>query len=294
VTDTAGAPSTGKFLRISLAWEPWSDLGSKRFPAGSRVTALSLSEGATSLFVVGPDEAHGGAHKVFTKFFPDPQHPGQWSDWLILGDKTFPPEPPVAVVSTRPGSISLFVVGPDEAHGGAHKVFTKFFPDPQHPDQWSDWLILGDKTFPPEPPVAVVSTRPGSISLFMVGIEGDDRGRVLSKFFPDPQHPGQWSDWFSLGENRFPPGSPITVLSLSEGATSLYVVGSDGKVWSNFFPHDGRPEWSGWFDLGPIVFPEGSLVTAVSTRPGGTSLFVVPNEGLGRGRAWSTFFDPRS
>ncbi len=236
VTDTAGAPSTGKFLRISLAWEPWSDLGSKRFPAGSRVTALSLSEGATSLFVVGPDEAHGGAHKVFTKFFPDPQHP----------------------------------------------------------DQWSDWLILGDKTFPPEPPVAVVSTRPGSISLFMVGIEGDDRGRVLSKFFPDPQHPGQWSDWFSLGENRFPPGSPITVLSLSEGATSLYVVGSDGKVWSNFFPHDGRPEWSGWFDLGPIVFPEGSLVTAVSTRPGGTSLFVVPNEGLGRGRAWSTFFDPRS
>lgn len=35
-------------------------------------------------------------------------------------------------------------------------------------------------------------------------------------------------------DNVFPVGSTITVLSLSQGATSLYVVGLDGQIWSNF------------------------------------------------------------
>ena len=125
--------------------------------------------------------------------------------------------------------------------------------------------------------------------------EGNGGGRVWSRFFPDPQHPGQWSDWFPLGDNRFRPGSTVTALTLAEGATSLYVMGLDGKVWSNFFPRDGRPEWSGWFDLGPNVFPQTATVAAVSTRPGGTSLFVVGlDEGHGGGRVWSKFFpDPQ-
>ena len=108
--------------------------------------------------------------------------------------------------------------------------------------------------------------------------------------FPDSKHPRDWSDWFALGDNVFPVGSTITALSLSQGATSLYVVGLDRQIWSNFFPSDGRPEWSGWFALGPNTFPMPSRIAGESTEPGETSLFVTGIDG----RVWSSFFDPRA
>jgi hypothetical protein len=103
-------------------------------------------------------------------------------------------------------------------------------------------------------------------------------------------HPGQWSDWLALGDNVFPAGSTITALSLSQGATSLYVVGLDGQIWSNFFPSDGHPEWSGWFALGPNTFPKQSRIAAENPERGETSLFVTGIDG----QIWSSFFDPRA
>jgi hypothetical protein len=41
-----------------------------------------------------------------------------------------------------------------------------------------------------------------------------------------------------------------------EGAVSLYVIGSDGKVWSNFWPvAKGSFAWNGWFPVGNNTFP---------------------------------------
>jgi hypothetical protein len=167
-----------------------------------------------------------------------------------------------------------------------------------HPGDWSDWLELRDRdpgvrrVFPVGAPVAALSTGPNATNLFVVGLdnEGKGGGRVYSKFFPDPVHPRDWSDWFPLGDNVFPVGAPVTALSLAPGASSLYVVGLDGQMWSNFFPSDGRPEWSGWFALGPNTIPLRSKIAAVSTGPGETSLFVVGSDG----QVWSAYFDPRA
>ena len=85
-------------------------------------------------------------------------------------------------------------------------------------------------------------------------------------------------------------GSTVTALSTQPGGTSLYVVGLDeghggGRVWSNYFPSSNN-QWSGWFPLGDNVFPSGSVVTALSTQPGGTSLYVVGLDG----QVWSNYF----
>jgi hypothetical protein len=120
--------------------------------------------------------------------------------------------------------------------------------------------------------------------------EGLGGGKVFTKFFPDPVHPRDWSDWLALGDNVFPVGSTITALSLSHGATSLYLVGLDGQIWSNFFPSENGPEWSGWFALGPNTFPIRSRIGAANPEPGETSLFVRGVDG----QVWSTFFDPRA
>ena len=101
--------------------------------------------------------------------------------------------------------------------------------------------------------------------------------------------PRRWSAWFPLGDNVFPEGATVSALSTVSGGTSLYVLGLDGKVWSNFFPAaNGSPQWSGWFPLGDNVFPRGATVTALSTVPGGTSLYVLGLDG----KVWSNFFPP--
>ena len=33
---------------------------------------------------------------------------------------------------------------------------------------------------------------------------GNRGSQVWTRFFPDPNRPGQWSDWFALGPNVFP------------------------------------------------------------------------------------------
>ena len=140
--------------------------------------------------------------------------------------------------------------------------------------------------FPAGTKVTAVSTHRDSTSLYLNGHDG----HVWSKFFPSLTDPSNWTGWFSLSPNVFRPGSTVTALSLTEGATSLYGIGLDGRVWSNFFPASNN-QWSGWFALGDNVFPKEAAVTAVSTHIGGTSLYVIGlDEGQGGGRVWSKFF----
>jgi DUF1680 family protein len=272
-----------------VAWVPRPRLGAWAafFPSPSPVSAISTRPGGTSLYAVGLDEGHGGG-RVWSKFFPDPENPAQWTGWFTLGDNVFRPGSPVTAFSTGPGATSLYVIGLDG------QIWTNFFPSASA-GQWSGWMPLGPNVFPLNSTVAALSTRPGGTSLFVVGLdEGHGGGRTWTKFFPDPANPTQWTGWFPLGDNVFRPGSPVTALSTGSGATGLYVIGLDGHIWTNFFPSASAGQWSGWMPLGPNVFPLMSTVTAISTRPGGTSLYVVGlDEGHGGGRVWSKFFpDP--
>ena len=199
VVDNAGVPSVGQFVHVELGWEPWFALGPNFFPARAPVTAVSTARGATSLYVIGLDNEGLGGGKVYTKFFPDAAHPGDWSDWLELRDRdpsvrrVFPVGAPVTAVSSAPGATSLYVIGLDNEGLGGGKVYTKFFPDAAHPGDWSDWLELRDRdpsvrrVFPVGAPVTAVSSAPGATSLYVIGLdnEGLGGGKVYTKFFPD-------------------------------------------------------------------------------------------------------------
>ncbi|WP_344821216.1 hypothetical protein, partial [Actinocorallia longicatena] len=53
----------------------------------------------------------------------------------------------ITAISTTPGGTSLYLVGSDEGHGGG-RVWTNFYPSPEHPDQWTGWFPLADNVFP--------------------------------------------------------------------------------------------------------------------------------------------------
>ncbi len=77
------------------------------------------------------------------------------------------------------------------------------------------------------------------------GLNGDRKLPNSDQFFP------------LLGDGRFQIAGPVSVIHprSDEGAVSLYVVGLDGKVWSNFWPSADSGQWAGWFPVGDNTFP---------------------------------------
>lgn len=244
---------------------------------GYKVAALSTQPNGTSLFALATD-----GH-VWSKFFPDVQRPGFWSDWFKLGDKPFPSSivtqdvATVAAISTEPGESTLFAISEDQ------QIWSNFFPSPQ--GTWSDWFSLGAPALSPTSGVTAISTRPGGSSLFAMA------GNTLqTKFFPDAAQVSGWSPWLTLASNVSPTLRPLFGLSPRLGATSLFAIDGFGKqLWARTFPDpaSGTNIWSEWRSLGGL--PNDEIMgnaTALSTNPGSTSLYVAG----GDGQLWAKYF----
>lgn len=261
--------------RTDRRWTDWFSLGGAQLSgprAGAiRIAALSTVPGGTSLFLVGNDGA------VWTKFF-EPRGNPYWSDWLSL-DGVARPGSHVAALSTVEGGTSLFVVGLDGT------VWTKFYDPRVANPQWSDWLSLGG-TVKDGTDIAALSTVPGGTSLFTIGPDGG----VYTNAF-DPRLPNaNWTGWLPLG-GVVKDGGSVAALSAVPGGTQIFVVGLDDAVWSKYYdPRLANPQWTDWFSLGGGVRGGGLQIAAISTVPGGSSLFVKREDGY----VESTFFDPRT
>ena len=297
VVDQANVPSRGHFVRVELGWEPWFALTPNVFPPNSQLASVSVKEGHSSVYLVGLDNEGRNGGRIWAKAYPDSQTAGDWGPWQPIGDTTFRPGAPISVLGLRRGATALYAVGQDEGRGGG-QVWTNVFPVDGN---WGGWRPLGENVFPVGAPVTAVSSDTDATSLYIVGLDTENRGggRVWTNAFPVN---GTWSGWRPLGENIFPVGAPIAAVSLSRRATSLYLVGLDedrggGRVWTKFFPDPIRNNtWSDWSPLSEEVFPVGAPITVTSTTREGTSLFVVglDNEGRGGGRVWTKAFPSSS
>ena len=255
----------------SSKWNGWLALGPNVFPTDATVSVVSTAPGATSLYIVASDG------QVWMDFYPAADGGSKWNGWLTLGPNVFPKGATVSSVSLAKGATSLYVMGLDG------QVWTNFYPAADGSSKWNGWLALGPNVFPTDATVSVVSTVPGATSLYIVGLDG----QVWTNFYPAANGGSKWNGWLALGPNVFPKGAAVSSISLAKGATSLYVMGLDGQVWTNFYPAaDGSSKWNGWLALGPNVFPMDATVSVVSTAPGATSLYIV---GLDD-QVWTNFY----
>jgi hypothetical protein len=83
----------------------------------------------------------------------------------------------------------------------------------------------------------------------------------------------------------------VSAVSTVPGGVSLFLVDSQGAVQSSYFdPRVANPQWAPWFRVSQAgLAPAGAVVSAVSTVPGGVSLFLVDSQGA----VQSSYFDPR-
>lgn len=216
-------------------------------------------------------------------FFRGTHEPGRGGQnrWSGIGslpqDKTFPIGTRLATLSARVGETSLYAQGDDG------KVWTQYRLAGQ--EDWSDWQPVGQVALPAGVSLTALSSSAGSTQLYAL----DRLGRLWSNFFFAGGT--AWTDWsLVLTDTLVPPivGSiPLDSLSARPGESSLYAIGGDGHVWTNF-RLAGQTAWSGWQQLGPNAFPLGASIDAVTTGPGITGLYTM---GFDR-QVWSQYYDP--
>ena len=278
VVNNSGVPSVAKFIHLDLAWEPWFALGPNTFPLGSEVAAVSTAPGGTSLFVVGLDEGHGGG-RVWTNSFPDPAHPNQWVGWRPLGDNVFRPGSPVTALSLARGATSLYLTGLDG------QIWSNFFPRAAR-------LVGLVRPWPQHLPARFAGGGGEHRTRWNKPFRGRARRRAwrrsgLDKLISRSCPSQSMGGLAAARQQRVPAGFARHRSQSRAWCHEPLPDGSRRPDMEQLLPI-GRPDWSGWFALGPNTFPLGSEVAAVSTEPGGTSLFVV---GLDS-QVWSTFFSP--
>ncbi len=253
-----------------------------------RVTPVRTQsqEGATSVF------STTGAGHVRTKHWPDGAS-SIWSAWSDVGKKTFPAHTPVTAIHLRAAErqVSLFAVGFSGYVWSTHRTGA---------DTWAPWYRVAQPEadvasptikFPQGAKVTALQPRgaDGSVSLYAIALDG----RVWTAHFPDPSTSDGWSDWTPLvqglmsagqPEVLFTPGARVTALHprSADGATSLFAVADDGRVWSTRWPSSTAPgAWTKWLPIHSHTFVPGSTVSAVhpSTDEGAVYLFAMGDDG---------------
>lgn len=141
----------------------------------------------------------------------------------------------------------------------------------------------------PDTSAAAASSVPGGVSVFVV-----DRGGAVQSTYYDPRVANpRWADWFRIGEpGRVASSTNVTAVSSVPGGVILFAADRRGAVQSSYFdPRVAQPRWVDWFNLSePGKVASGTDVAAVSSVPGGVSVFVVnPADAI-----QSAYFDPRT
>ena len=158
---------------------------------------------------------------------------------------------------------------------------------------WVPWTPVGGASSPTPPlsGVTAVSTSAGRIDLFLVAGDGEIQATFRAT------SGAAWSGWSRIGAatDRAPATSALTAVSSAPGRSDVFLVGSDGGVYTASRATGSGP-WSDWSRVGGAsdAVPVLSVVTDVSAELGRIDLFVVAMDGgvytssrIGNTSAWA-------
>ncbi len=281
-------------IRWDGGWQNWFRIGNFSDTAtGSVVAAVSRNPGHVDLFVVRSD---GVYTTWWDQNFPGPLI-GDWQNWFRIGNPGDAPPAgsTVTAVARGTGHVDLFVA---RSNGVYTTWWDEKFPGPLA-GGWQPWFPIGTPAdAPPAGSVVTALSRDSDhVDLFVVRADTSGVSRVYSTRW-DASSPGPliggWQSWFSIGDatDSVPSGSVVTAVSRNSGHLDIFVVRSDGGIYSTWWdagsPGPLNGQWQPWFRIGTSsnnVMP-GSTVCAVSHNPFTLDIFV-PS-----GNIWTSWLDP--
>ena len=129
--------------------------------------------------------------------------------------------------------------------------------EPAFTDGWHGWWTVSNARIPPGAPIHAVSRSADKLDIFAT-----DNTGVIQTAAWEPAFTDGWHGWWEIAGERAAPGAPVTVVSRSADKLDVFVVGTDGQVYTAAW-EPGFTEWHGWWQIGNISVPTGSSVHAL-------------------------------
>jgi hypothetical protein len=105
-------------------------------------------------------------------------------------------------------------------------------------------------------PPAVLSRDAGHADVFVMGNDG----RVWTNWWALNENNNRWNGWYPISDHPdnpaeaiFSKATPPAVLSRDAGHADVFVMGNDGRVWTNWWAlNENNNRWNGWYPIGGL------------------------------------------
>ncbi|HYW48396.1 MAG TPA: hypothetical protein VE959_36365 [Bryobacteraceae bacterium] len=263
---------------LTAAWEPdfadgwhgWWNINGGRAAAGAPVHGVSRSTDHLDVFVTGTD------NYVYTAAW-QPSFTDGWHGWWRINNGIATPGAHVTAVSRSTDHLDIFVVGTDG------RVYTAAW-EPDFTDGWHGWWPIGNIRVPAGAPIYAVSRSTNKLDIFCTDVNG-----VIQTAAWEPDFTDGWHGWWQIQGGRAAPGASVTAVSRSTDHLDIFVVGTDGRVYTAAWEPDFT-SWHGWWPIGAIHVPAGAAVHCVSRSTNKLDIFCTDTSGNTQTAAWEPDF----
>jgi hypothetical protein len=251
--------------RRHLGWA----LGRVRVPQGAAVHAVSRAANKLDIFFTDEDG------RIMSAAW-EPALPGWWEGFWHIRGGTAPSRAPVTAVSRSADKLDIFVVGNDK------QVYTAAW----RPDVgWEGWWPIPGVKVPTRSQVTAVSRSTDKLDIFVTDIDG----RVMTAAW-EPGFSDGWHGWWHIKGGRAAPGAMVGAAVRGTNKLDVFVVGSDGFIYTAAWAPASGDGWQGWWRIAGARFPEGAAITAVSRSANKLDIFACANGGETMTAAWEPAF----
>ncbi len=156
-----------------------------------------------------------------------------------------PPIPPVTV----PGQAQVWPVTRSSEHLDVFvtdisgNILTAAW-EPDFADGWHGWWRIGNLVAPQGAPVHCVSRSTDHLDIFVT----DSSGNIQTAAW-EPDFADGWHGWWPINGGRAAPGAPVTAVTRSADHLDVFVVGTDGHVYTAAWEPDFADGWHGWWRM---------------------------------------------
>ncbi|MBD2099964.1 zinc metalloprotease [Leptolyngbya sp. FACHB-261] len=158
--------------------------------------------------------------------------------------------------------------------------------EPKFTDWWHGWWELNGGRAAPGAPVHGVSRSKDKLDVFVTGTDN----HVYTAAW-EPEFTDWWHGWWKLNGGAAAPGAHVTAVSRAPDKLDVFVVGTDGRVWTAAWEPGFTDWWHGWWPIGDIRVPAGAAIHAVSRSKDKLDIFVTDVNGVVQTAAWEPSFN---
>jgi hypothetical protein len=103
----------------------------------------------------------------------------------------------------------------------------------------------------------------------------------------EPGFSDGWHGWWHIKGGRAAPGAMVGAAVRGTNKLGVFVVGSDGFIYTAAWAPASGDGWQGWWRIAGARFPEGAAITAVSRSANKLDIFACANGGETITAAWA-------